>query len=223
MKVAVFTLGLSPPIVTEFLFKLRERNVGVKRAIAVTTEESLPSFHALKLAFWWSREPNPDLREKLWIEDLKNVDLIQKTLTVMDIQNEGDCRSFRTQFSGSLRDALKWAENNPSNIHVCIAGGRKTMPVDAALVCLANGITNVYHVIAPEIRGVAPFTERVRDKKLRMELEEFADKPQEAPKELVNFALEACFPPKELDIHLISFPLPELREEERKKFREKLF
>lgn len=225
MNVAIFTLGLSPPIATEFLLKLRERAIRVERAIAVMTQGSLPSFHILKLALHWSRTPPPDLRNKLWVEDLGEVDLKPQTLDIGDITNVQDCRSFRTQFSSALRDGLRWAQGDPSKVHVCIAGGRKTMPVDAILTCIASGVTQAYHLIAPKIPGIADeFAKRVeRDEEFVEDLKKLAANPADVPEHQARYALEVCFPPKDLEIHLVRYPLPKLLEQERKAFAEGLF
>ena len=217
-NVAVFTLGLSPPIVSEFLLKLRERGIEVSKAIAVTTSGSMFSFYILKIAFWWSGKPPRDLEERLWIGDFSQVELKCQMLTMEDIASIHDCVSYRKQFSGALRNGLKFAGNDPSKVHVCVAGGRKTMPVDGVIASMAKGITNVYHVIAPEIPGISQeFASRIKeDEKLREELKRFAEDLENTPDHLKEYALKVCFPPKPFEVHLVKYPLPKLSEGERK-------
>ena len=230
--VAIFTLGLSPPIATEFLLGLKERGVGVIKAIAVTTEGALPSFHALKIAFHWSSriEGFPHLADKLLVGDFSSVDLRLKRLGLGDIAKPEDCRSFRAQFDGAVNDALRWAGGIARHVHVCVAGGRKTMPVDATLISVAEGLRNVYHVIAPRIPGISTeFAKMVakesktdEERELLGRLEEFSERPERAPEDTVEYALELCFPPRDLEFYLIRMPIPRLSREERMRFREEL-
>lgn len=132
-----------------------------------------------------------------------------------------------------MRDGLKWAGEDVERIHVCVAGGRKTMPIDAVLVCMAEGIRNVYHDIAPRIPGVSQeFANLVAGKIDRLKvgglevprgelldrLERYAERPGDADEGIVRFALKACFPPKGLEFYLVRMPVPRLPEEERKRF-----
>ena len=234
--VAVFTLGLSPPIATEFLIGLRKRGVECSRAIAVTTKGALPSFHALKVALYWSSEAGrkfSDLMHTIEIDDFSSLDLRVKQLNISDIQKPIDCRTFRSQFDGALNDALRWMGNDPTRIHVCVAGGRKTMPIDAMLVSIAEGIRNVYHVIAPTVPGIArEFADLVIGKvqamrgipreQLLATLEWCARRPREADEDVIRYTLEVCFPPRNLEFHLVRIPVPELSEDERKRFREEI-
>lgn len=234
--VAVFTLGLSPPIATEFLIKLRERKVECSRAIAVTTKGALPSFHVLKVALYWSSDVErkfPDLARAIRVSDFSSTNLRLKQLDISDIQGPGDCETFRTQFDGALNDALKWTGGDPARVYVCVAGGRKTMPIDATLVSIAEDIRNVYHIVAPRIPGIAQeFADLAIGKakaargipreELLARLEHYAEKPNEAGEEVARYALEVCFPPKDLDFHLIRIPIPRLTPKERRRFRQEL-
>ncbi len=236
---AVFTLGLSPPIATEFLMGLLDRGVEVNRAIPVTTMGALSSFHALKLALYWSSRVDrfPDLAEELRVYDLSHVTLTLKQLTLDDIVRVDDCRTFRTQFNAALKTAVKWTEGDIDKVYVCIAGGRKTMPIDATLVCIAESVRNVYHVIAPKIPGIAEdFAKLVsggkkigkldhetvhRDELLKM-LAECSEAPEMADDRLVKYVLKVCFPPKTLEFHLVRIPIPRLSPSERERFHKEV-
>ena len=96
----------------------------------------------------------PHLTDKVWIEYLSSIELRLKKLTLDDIGKFEDCQTFRVQFHSALRTALKWAGGNVSKVYVC-CWWEKTMPVDAVLVSIAEGIKNIYHVIAPKISRIS--------------------------------------------------------------------
>ncbi|RLF18240.1 MAG: hypothetical protein DRN06_01950 [Thermoprotei archaeon] len=234
--VAVFTLGLSPPIATEFLIGLKERGVECSKAIAVTTGGALPAFHALKIALHWSSDIEhkfPNLARKIKVSDFSSVDLRLKQLNISDIEGPEDCRTFRAQFDSALNDALKWAGGDPARLHVCVAGGRKTMPIDATLVSIAEGIKNVYHVIAPRIPGIAQefanlvigrmqAVKGISREALLARLGRYAERPSDADEEVIRYTLEVCFPPKDLKFYLVRIPVPKLPADERRRFRQEI-
>ncbi len=234
--IGVMTLGLSPPIVTEFLIELEKRGLKLSRIVVITTKGSRPSYDLLKIAMYWSskaREVFPDLVDGIQLSDFSTTEIVLKTLTLEDIAKPEDCYTFRSQFDSALNDALKWAGRDLRRVHVCAAGGRKTMPIDAVLVSIAEGINNVYHVIAPRIPGISmEFANLVtgKNKEVRgidrdemlSKLSQYAEKPEEAEEDIAKYALEVCFPPKDLDFHLVRIPIPKLPPEERRRFREEL-
>ena len=240
MRIALFTLGLSPPIAIEFLLKLLDHGVKCERGISVTTKGAAPSFHALKIALHWSSRATdlfPQLSKNLLIRDLSYMDLSQRDLELNDISKPGDCRTFRTRFNSALRDAVKWAQGDVDKVYVCVAGGRKTMPIDAVLTSTAEGIRNVCHIIAPKIPGITTeFADlvigkidevNVDDRRLSRDellekLSKYAEEPEKAEKDIIKYSIELCFPPKNLEFHLVKIPIPRLTPEERKRFRSEI-
>lgn len=233
MNVGVFTLGLSPPIVTETLIRLKERGVRIDRGILLTTDGALPSYQALKIALHWSNKATKfqNVLDEHRIEDLV-IDLRLMKLEKDDIERPEDCHTFRVRLSQALKNALGWAGGDPSNVHVSVAGGRKTMPIDAVLVSMAKGIKNVYHIIAPKVPGIAEeFAQFVIGKlkevsidgsrlsrdKLLNDLRKYEDRPDEAGEMLVKYSLKVCFPPKDLQYYLVKIPVPSLPSDERKR------
>lgn len=236
MKVALFTLGLSPPITIEFLLRLLDRGVRCKRGIAVTTKGASLSFQALKIALYWSSRAAdlfPCLSKNLLIRDLSYMGLSSKGLTIDDISKPRNCQTFRVQFNSALRDAVRWAGGDPNKVYVCVAGGRKTMPIDAVLTSIAEGIRNIYHVIAPKIPGITTeFADLVMgkidevndDRRLSREellekLSKYAEEPEKAEMDIIKYSIKLCFPPRGLEFYLVKIPVPHLTSEERKRFR----
>lgn len=213
MNVGIVTLGLSPAVVSEFTMALRERGKELKKLLLLTTEGSAISFHALRIAFAWSNTPPPEL-QSLRIEDMTGIDLVEQRLGKEDITSLEDCKEFRHNIQRVLKNALKWAQDNPQNIYVCVAGGRKTMPIDAYLVSLANKIPNIFHLVAPDLPGVsslAAMRREEREKKGR-EWGKIAENPRSAPQDVVREVLQYSFPPKNLRFELVKLPYIEVPE-----------
>jgi len=240
LNVAVFTLGLSPPIAVEFLLGLSNRGIKCDRGIAIITKGAAPSFQALKIALHWSSKATnlfPFLSKDVLVKDLSYVSLFSKKIVIDDIARPRDCQTFRVQFNSALRDAIKWAGEDVSKVYVCVAGGRKTIPIDATLISIAEGIRNVYHVIAPKIPGIAgefanlvagkidevEVGDKILPRRVLLEkLSKFAEKPWETEKDLIKYSLTLCFPPRNLEFYLVKIPIPRLSLEERKRFREEV-
>ena len=201
--VAVISMGLTPVVASEFLLELEERGVQVDRALLVCTGVSVYSYYALRVAF--------GAAERLDLPQLKvprYVELNAYTLDVEDILRPEDSRSYRTQFAHAIRTALKWAGGDPASVYVCVAGGRKTMPIDATLVAWVHKITNVYHVVAPTVPGIQQeFTSLLlRDEEFRNQLKKYHDKPKDAPIEFVEKVAKYCFPPADLEYYIVRIP-----------------
>ena len=100
MNVGVFTLGLSPPIVTKTLIRLKERGVRIDRGILLTTDGALPSYQALKIALQWSNKATKfqNVLDEHRIEDLV-IDLRLMKLEKDDIERPEDCHTFRVRLS----------------------------------------------------------------------------------------------------------------------------
>ena len=206
----------------------------------IITKGASPSFQALKIALHWSSKATnlfPALSKDVLVKDLSYVSLFSKKLVMDDIARPRDCQTFRVQFNSALRDAIKWAEGDVSKVYVCVAGGRKTMPIDATLISIAEGIRNVYHVIAPKIPGIAgefanlvagkidevEVGDKILPRRVLLEkLSKFAEKPWETEKDLIKYSLTLCFPPRNLEFYLVKIPIPRLSLEERKRFREEV-
>ncbi len=162
------------------------------------------------------------------------MDLSSKKLTIDDISKPGDCQTFRVQFNSALRDAVKWAQGDPDKVYVCVAGGRKTMPIDAVLTSIAEGIRNIHHVIAPKIPGITTDfanlvigkidevnvnNRRLSRDELLKKLSKYAKEPEKAETDIIKYSIELCFPPRNLEFYLVKIPIPQLTSEERKRFR----
>lgn len=207
MNVVISTLGLSPSTVTEFLIGLKEKKVEVDRMIIITTQGGRPSYDALRIALYWSGKKEETDGKGLKIEDFSKVEMKPIILDKEDIQNTQDCKSFRDKFRGALRNALKWTGGIKENVYVLIAGGRKTMPVDAAVLSINKGIRNIYHVVAPEVPGIATeFAQKVGDRGFCSDLKKHSENPKKAPKELIDYSLKACFPMAGQKFFLIRIP-----------------
>lgn len=213
MSVGVATLGVSPAVVSEFVMALREREKDLTELLLLTTKGSAISFHALKIAFYWSKNP-PSGLQNLRIENMSGIRLKEQRIEKDDITSLDDCKEFRHNVHKCLKTALKWSRNNPQEIYVCVAGGRKTMPIDCYLVALANGINNIYHIVAPDLPGVSQLARLKPDEreKIAKELERTAENPEKAPEKSVRETIEWCFPPKDLKFELIKLPYIKLPE-----------
>ncbi|RLI85590.1 MAG: hypothetical protein DRP01_05870, partial [Archaeoglobales archaeon] len=101
----------------------------------------------------------------------------------------------------------------------------------------AEGIRNVFHVIAPEIAGITrEFADLVKgnidcvninDKRIPRDeilekLSKYAEEPEKAEKDIIKYSIELCFPPRNLEFHLVRIPIPQLTPEERKRFRKEI-
>jgi len=207
MTVLVSTIGLSPMIIPELIDELGKRGVRLNEVILLPTKEALASYHALKLA----------VKHGKYKESIK---IAKIDLPFSDIKEPRDCHTFRNRVSRAIRTAIKVA-GGEGDVYVSIAGGRKTMPIDALLVAMAWGIENIYHIIAEEVPGIAQeFVNFTRQH--GKELEEYAEKDIRPPEEFLNQVFHFCYPSEELTIHLVKVPVPKLTQEAMKDFRSKV-
>lgn len=207
MAVLVSTLGLSPAIVTEMVDELNKRNISIEEVTLLTTKGAALSYNVLKLDFKYG-----SYNDKIRLENVN--------LPFDDIRNLQNCKTFRVIMRKELRKALKRA-GDYKNVYVNLAGGRKTMPIDALLVSMALGIKNVYHVIAEEVSGIR----NIRDVLSIEETKAIEDsvRADEKPKNDLIKKISDLLHPKGLSVHLVRIPLPILADEHRKKLREELF
>ena len=203
--VLVSTIGTTPAVVVEAYNELAKRGVEVGHVIVLPTKSGdvEASYAAVK---WYFSKHCPDV----------SVESMQ--LEFEDIRKPEDCKTFRVAFQKALKTAVKRA-GGEEGVHVCLAGGRKTMPIDALLVSMAMGITNVYHVIAEKIPGVD-----VQISSLTEEERRALVSGEKLPEELERKLKDMCNPPPEKTgrVYLIRIPIPRLSEEERRGLREQL-
>lgn len=207
MAILVSTIGLSPAVVTETIDELEKRGAAINRVRILLTRGSRPSYDVLNLDFAFGPYQGT--------KDLEPVDI-----ALQDIKTEGDCKTFRANVRRELRTALNKA-GSPEQVYVSLAGGRKTMPIDAMLVAMSLGIMNVYHVIAEEILGVAS----VMDLFSKVEMEEiqrYSKEGKRPPEALLRKILDLCHP-KGLTVHLIRIPIPRLTLQQRRELAKQLF
>lgn len=206
MGVLVSTIGLSPAVVTEIVDELGKRNISIREVILLPTKRAMLSYHMLLLDFKYGPYKNKIRLEK---EDLP----------FNDIRNKGDCRTFRAVMRRALRKAAKKA-GDPQRVYVNLAGGRKTMPIDALLISMAAGIENVYHIIAEEVPGVENVLKALSDKAKR-EIDDCIKSKRKPSDKVLEKIVNLCHP-KGLTIHLVKIPIPSLNEEERKRLIKEL-
>jgi len=146
--VIICPLGLSPPVVTEFLdYTINIFNYRVLDIYLIAT------------------------REEKVIESVKVVEAAIKhkypnVKVTVDYLNYTDVDSDETQidFMRLVLRRLKWFSNRYGKVDILVnvAGGRKTMVLLTTLVATLVGTPYVYHIIASDIKAFNEALERVR-------------------------------------------------------------
>jgi CRISPR-associated Csx14 family protein len=199
MAVIISTLGLTPAIVTEMMDELQKRGVNVREVHVVTTKGAELSYHVLRVHL---------LHTKRYPE---RVEIKQTDVDLEDIISEKDVKTYRNRFQAAIKAVLKHTSTN--DVYVNLAGGRKTMPIDAYLLALAQGIDNIYHVVAPAIGGVQDVNKKFQGDKAKAvkRASEEGSKPSE---ELLKEIDEYLHP--SVEVSLIRIPSPALTAGQRK-------
>jgi CRISPR-associated Csx14 family protein len=204
MGVMIATLGLTPSVVTEMMDELQKRNINIEEVHVVTTKGSELSYHVLKLHF---------LHTKRYPQVVK---IKQTEVELQDINSVRDVKTYRNRFHTTI-NSLKYSD--PGQIYVNIAGGRKTMPIDAYLLALSHGIENIYHVVAPGIGGVENVNQKFTGDRAST-IRDASENGTELSKELLEEIDKYLHP--NVEISLIKVPVPRLSPDQREELRKAL-
>jgi len=187
--VLIASLGDSPAVITESRDELSRAGVPVTRVVTLYTKAMKRYFTLLSIDF-------------LYGEYGGRVELVGVPLEMHDVERPEDCLYYRGML---LRTVRREMEEGP--VHLLISGGRKSMAVDATLVALACGLSEVYHVKLP--RGGVIRGESIPS---LYDLERYLSR--RPPESLMNQITSICHP-KIRESILLRIELPILGSEER--------
>ncbi len=136
-KVLVATLGDSPGVVTEAIDKLKEERIEINEVILLTTKDNDTKESANLL----SNHLTKYYENKIYISDIRGID------TYFDV----DSQESLLDFMQNLCDVLRTLKKRNSEVHVCIAGGRKSMSALMTLAVQIYGATSLFHVILDDL------------------------------------------------------------------------
>lgn len=189
---AVCLVGLSPPVVTEFVDYFAE---GLNDVVLAGTSNSdvVRSVRVCSLAIS-RRHPHLHLHERIWRGE--------------DVDDRASSLDFLAYIGRILREERQ--VHKAARVHVCIGGGRKNMGVVAALAAQITGIGSIYHVINRNVALISQRLERDRDLLERIGDEASAEEARRIYESNAEELDALLFPPKEEYevIHLPSIPLP---------------
>jgi DNA-binding MarR family transcriptional regulator len=120
-------------------------------------------------------------------------------------------KTYRNRFQAAIKAVLKHANTN--DVYVNLAGGRKTMPIDAYLLALAHGIDNIYHVVAPAIGGVQDVNKKFQGDKAKA-IKRASEEGSRPSEELLKEIDEYLHP--SVEVSLVRIPSPALTADQRK-------
>ncbi len=167
--VLVATIGKAPAVVTECWEELARSGTAVSRVVVLYTERVRQYFTILELDFKYG-------------EYAGRVNIEGKQLPVQDVSSPAESKTFRKILFQTVEQ-----EAARSQVHLLISGGRKTMVVDATLVALACGLTELLYIGHP--LGAAIDVEVIAEcYDLRSYLE------RKPPTELMDKIHAACHP-----------------------------
>lgn len=144
----VATLGMAPPVVTEFLeYMIKAENLRVTDLTVVSTNEPVV-LEGLKLvqAAVEVRYPQVHFHEE--VLPLNDTTTVEETFRFMEIL-------------GRVLIAQRKVHRVDS-VHLSLAGGRKDMSVTGALMAQYFGVDSVCHIIVPDIKLVNAQLEALR-------------------------------------------------------------
>jgi len=141
----VATMGLSPPVVTEFLQYLISEGGDVRRIILLSTEER-DVLAGSKLVEVAVKTRYPRIR----------VDL--ETFPYQDVDNEERAFDFLMRVAKLIPDLRNY------RLYLLISGGRKVMSLELAMMSFFFPLSGVYHVVARDVRVANVLLENLREK-----------------------------------------------------------
>jgi len=144
----VCTLGVSPPVVTEFVrYMVDGEGLPVSDVTVVATDNPVVlSGLVLVKAALASRFPKIRFHEKI--------------LPFDDVRSLEETYMFINEMGRLLADQRRL--HHVDAVHLSLAGGRKDMGITAALLASYFGVNGVYHVIMPEVQIVNEKLEALR-------------------------------------------------------------
>lgn len=179
-NILVATLGESPAVITEAIDEFGRSGIGINRVKILYTKAVYRYLLILKIEF-----KHGVYNDRIRLEEHK--------LPFEDVTNEEDILQFRRILFNHVRES-------DGRVYLLIAGGRKSMVVDATLIALACGLDSLYYVRLPPSSGVLRADSLVAN----YNLEEYEHKP--IPNDLLDKINEICHP--RLKGNLIRVPLP---------------
>jgi CRISPR-associated protein Csx14 len=142
----VATMGLSPPVVTEFLQHLISRGEDVRRIVLLSTEE--------KEVLAGSKLVETAVRARY-----PKIEVITEVFPYQDVDNEERSFDFLIRTSKLISDL-----RGKYRLYLLISGGRKVMSLELAMMGLFFPLTDVYHVIARDVKVANILLESLREK-----------------------------------------------------------
>jgi CRISPR-associated protein Csx14 len=141
----VATMGLSPPVVTEFLQYLILEGEDVRRIVLLSTEER-DVLAGSKLVEVAVKSKYPRIRVDMEI------------FPYQDVDNEERAFDFLMRVAKLIPDLRKY------RLYLLISGGRKVMSLELAMMSLFFPLSCVYHVVARDVRVANVLLESLREK-----------------------------------------------------------
>lgn len=178
------SIGHAPAIVLEGLEALMREGISIRKICLIYTRRMRRQFLMLNLALKYG--------------GFESIVLESHELPFDELKSEKECLAFRSK----LYEVAK-REIQKDELKFLVSGGRKSSVIDFALVALALGLNEVYHVIPK--RGSSIYVSRTFAE--HVNLEYYIDK--EPPKHVIEQILEICNP-KVREIHLVKIPLPNI-------------
>ena len=194
----IAVLGLSPPVVTEFVkYMVDGEGLRVSDLTVVVTEEKRV-LNGLKLVEAAVKNRYPRIRFHEWRLPFEDVRSVEETYTFMELL-------------GRLLHRQR-AVHKVDSVHLCLAGGRKDMGITAALLAQYFGVNGVYHVVMHDVQVFNIELERIREDIQRLASSE---NPQEYYRQHMDIFEPIMFPPLDryvvIKIPLIPYPNNVLR------------
>jgi CRISPR-associated protein Csx14 len=145
----IAVLGLSPPVVTEFVkYMVEGEGLRVSDLTVVVTEEKRV-LNGLRLVEAALKDRYPRIRFHEWRLPFEDVTSVDETYAFMELMGKVLCR--------------QRAVHKVDSVHLCLAGGRKDMGITASLLAQYFGVNGVYHVVMPDVQVFNVELERRRE------------------------------------------------------------
>jgi CRISPR-associated Csx14 family protein len=194
----IAVLGLSPPVITEFVkYMVEGEGLRVTDLTVVFTEEKRV-LNGLRLVEAALKDRYPRIRFHEWRLPFEDVTSVEETYAFMELIGRVLYR--------------QRAVHKVDSVHLCLAGGRKDMGITAALLAQYYGVNGVYHVVMPDVQVFNAELER-----RRVDIEKLAssESPLEYYRQHIDLFEPIMFPSLDryvvIKIPLIPYPNNVLR------------
>jgi len=127
----VATMGKAPAVITECWEELARSGIPVNKVVVLYTERVRQYFIIVKLDFLYG-----DYAGRVGVEGVQ--------LPVPDVSSPAESKIFRKILFQKISGELL-----RGRVHLLVSGGRKIMVLDATLVALACGLSELLYVLQP--------------------------------------------------------------------------